>query len=138
MTKIVINRAWGGYALEPEHYEYLGIPWDGHGRHMEHDRANPDLVRCIEALADSLSGKTDLRVIEIPDEVSWSIVDCEGREGVRYPHPWEKAWVTVELTDPEELEFYRECLLANADPRILEFFPRNLKATSQKLEGDDD
>lgn len=81
MTKVVINRACGGYELLPEHYDYLGINWDGYGTHMEDDRANPVLVRCVECVG-TLEGRCTLRVIEIPDDVTWKILDYDGMEVV--------------------------------------------------------
>jgi DNA modification methylase len=31
MTKIVINAGYGGFDLSEEAYDFLGLPWDGHG-----------------------------------------------------------------------------------------------------------
>lgn len=52
-------------------------------------RANPDLIECIEALAEKASGRyADLGIVEIPDDVkdNWEIGEYDGNEWVQEIH----------------------------------------------------
>ncbi len=50
-------------------------------------RADPDLVRVVEELGDAANGDcAKLRVIEIPDGVSWEIDEYDGMESVAEKH----------------------------------------------------
>jgi hypothetical protein len=55
----------------------------------EHDipRDDPDLVAVVEELGNEASDKyADLRVVEIPDDVSWNIEEYDGKEWVSEIH----------------------------------------------------
>ena len=87
MTKIVINQCFGGYGLSRAAYEFLGLPWDGFGNAFDRDRANPDLVCCVETLGSAASGIcADLKVVEIPDDVGWQIDEYDGSESIHEGH----------------------------------------------------
>lgn len=89
MEKIVVNRCVGGFGLSQEAYEELGLKWDGHGYEYreEEKRVDPKLVEVVERLGEKANGNSaDLRVIEIPDNVSWYIDNCLGYETVRERH----------------------------------------------------
>ena len=85
--KVVINDCHGGFGLSHEAYKYLNIPWDNYGYEFERDRANPDLVRCVEALGAKANGHyARLKIVEIPDGVDWIIEEYDGREWVAENH----------------------------------------------------
>jgi hypothetical protein len=87
MTKIVINQCYGGYRLSGTAYEFLSLPWDGFGYAFDRDRANPDLVRCVETLGSAASGTlANLKVVEIPDDVEWQIDEHQGIESIHEVH----------------------------------------------------
>lgn len=82
---IVINRCYGGFGLSKEAYEYLGLQWDGYGHAYWGERDDPKLVECVETLgSEHASGHyAELKVVYIPDDVNWEIVDYDGMEMVR-------------------------------------------------------
>lgn len=87
MTQIVINSYHGGYGLSRKAYEYLSLPWDNYGYAMDEDRANPKLVQCVLALGKDANGQhAELTVIDIPDDVEWTIQDYDGAEWVAEKH----------------------------------------------------
>lgn len=47
------------------------------------DRTDPDLVAVVEELGDKADGTyAKLKVVEVPDDVSWSITEYDGSESV--------------------------------------------------------
>ncbi len=87
--KVVVNKCFGGYGLSKEAYQFLGIEWDGYGYALsgDNERTNPRLVECVETLGDKANGSyASLRVVEIPDDISWEISDCDGWETVEEIH----------------------------------------------------
>jgi hypothetical protein len=85
--KVVINTTYGGYSLSKEAYEELGIEWDGYGYEFDKDRTNPNLIKVVEKLGDAANGKyTQLKVVEIPDDVEWEIEEYDGLEWVSEVH----------------------------------------------------
>lgn len=84
--KIVVNRCWGGFSLSKEAYKELGLPWDGHG-FADVERDDPKLVETVERLGDAANGRhSELKVIEIPDGISWEIDNYDGQETIREKH----------------------------------------------------
>lgn len=88
--KVVINRCFGGFGLSKKACEYLGIDWKvTHGyNYISHSsRTAPELVQCVETLGKAASGEfADLKVVEIPDDVDWYIVEDDGLEMVAEAH----------------------------------------------------
>jgi hypothetical protein len=85
--KIVINKCFGGYGLSKEAYKKLGIKWDGFGYKFIDDRSNPRLVKVVEQLGNKASGAlAELKVVEIPDDISWEIDDYDGIESIDEVH----------------------------------------------------
>ena len=85
--KVVINRCYGGFGLSEKAYEYLDIPWDGYGYICNEDRTNPKLVECVEKLGEDANGTfAELKVVEIPDDVEWTIEEHDGLEWVSEKH----------------------------------------------------
>lgn len=87
MPKVVINSCHGGYGLSKEAYSFLGIEWDGYGFAFEDDRSNSRLVRCVEELG-SMANKhyADLRVVDIPEGVDWTLNEYDGAEWIAEKH----------------------------------------------------
>ena len=74
--KVVINGCYGGYSLSDEALAYLGIP--GGSRYAyDGDRTNPKLVECVEKLGEAASHGlgSSLYVVEVPDDVKWTITE---------------------------------------------------------------
>lgn len=129
MTKIVVNRCYGGFGLSQEATLRLidlkselirimpvaeyGESWnlrkkatndrgysyepifpdvlekDGFVYFLRHDgnRADADLVRVVEELGRASWGKhAFLEVVEIPDDVDWTIEEYDGQEWVAEVH----------------------------------------------------
>jgi len=85
--KVVINKRCGGYSLSKEGVEFLGLEWDGYGYCPKVDRHDPKLVECVETLGDKANGKlARLVVIEIPDDVNYTIGNYDGVETVEEVH----------------------------------------------------
>ena len=86
--KVVINGCYGGYSLSDEALAYLGIP--GGSRYAYYnDRANPKLVECVEKLGTEVVSHgfgCYLYVVEVPDDVKWTITDYDGLEQVEEVH----------------------------------------------------
>lgn len=85
--KVVINGCYGGYSLSDEALAYLGIP--GGSRYAyDGDRTNPKLVECVEKLGEAASHGlgSSLYVVEVPDDVKWTITDYDGIEQVEEVH----------------------------------------------------
>lgn len=97
--KIVINRCYGGFELSKAVFDRLEIPYDGYG-HLRNDhigiesendyayRSDPRLIQAIEELgAEKASGRfAALKIVEIPDDVEWTIEEYDGVEWVAKKH----------------------------------------------------
>ena len=84
--KVVINTCYGGFGLSEKAYKYLGLTWDGYGFGFS-DRADPNLVKCVEELGKDASGLyAKLKVVEIADDVEWQIEEYDGIEWVAEKH----------------------------------------------------
>ena len=87
MKKIVINACHGGYCLSESAYEKLGLEWDGFGFAYSIERDDPRLVSIVEELGIKAGGSySDLKVVEIPDDITWHIEDYDGLEWVAEKH----------------------------------------------------
>lgn len=107
--KIVINNCYGGFSLSERAMDWLiahGVPivndetqvkntpyiWESaSGRHyapwFELNRCHPLLIQVVTELGEKMNGKAaDLKVIEIPDGVVYTIEDYDGIESVHEAH----------------------------------------------------
>ena len=84
--KVVINGCYGGYGLSEAALDYLGL--DREDRYaFEDDRTNPKLVECVEKLGEAANtAHSELYVVEIPDDVKWTITEYDGIEQVEEVH----------------------------------------------------
>ena len=119
MTKVAINRCFGGFGLSEEAFELLltkkGIEFEkcpaafsmrskehdfyhkGHLGDDAHflayyeftqDRSDPDLIQVIEELGHEKAGgwSSELKIVEVPDDVKWHVHEYDGLEHVAEDH----------------------------------------------------
>ena len=85
MTKIVINRRYGGFSVSEEACKFMGIEYDGYGFDVE--RTDPKLIAAVETLGRKASGSmAKLKIVEIPDDISWHIEEYDGVEHIAEDH----------------------------------------------------
>ena len=92
--KIVINACHGGFSLSEEAQklfcQYSMIEWNDwqvDWSYYDIERNNQHLVRVVEELGDSASGRfAELKVVDIPDDVEWQIDEYDGLEWVAEKH----------------------------------------------------
>lgn len=89
MRKIVINTCYGGFSLSeeatgmfaarknirPDEVWYWDIPRD-----------DADLIHVVEFLGGDMGSGTKLKIVEIPADVDWEIVEYDGLEHVAEKH----------------------------------------------------
>ena len=94
MTKVVVNRCFGGFGLSRKAVEILQERLDddtinNYSFRADEYRTNPELVRVVEELGDRANGfYAKLEVVEIPDDVTWFIDEYDGTETIREKHSW--------------------------------------------------
>lgn len=110
MTKVVINKCFGGFGLTKEAVEWMRqqgcepaeqatLPGeyysDGSGPAKDFGSFGRDIPRddshLLEAInefgSEEVSGRcADLKVVDIPDDVEWQIKEYDGREWVAEKH----------------------------------------------------
>ena len=90
MKKIVINACYGGFDLSPEGFaHYCSKLGDGETVEYSWDiaRDDPRLVETVEELGLEANGSyADLKIVEIPSDVEFVIVDNHGEEYVAEKH----------------------------------------------------
>ena len=87
MQKIVINTCYGGFGLsdkaEKLYLKIAGKPFD----RWENYRDDPALVKVVEQLGNlASSSHADLKVVEVPNDVKWTIEEYDGAEWVAEVH----------------------------------------------------
>ena len=91
--KVVINRCYGGFSLSNEAlklYEDLSGKKDVYDKKIE--RNDPILIDIIETLGieKSNGGFAELKIVDIPDSVEYTICEYDGMEWVAEVHrTWE-------------------------------------------------
>jgi hypothetical protein len=87
-TKIVINCCYGGFGLSPEamdRYNELSETPVKYSNDILRD--DPILVRVVEELKEYANGEfSELKIVEIPEDVKWEISDYDGIEWVSESH----------------------------------------------------
>ena len=86
--KIVINACYGGFGLSKE---ALALFNERSGTVVTYDieikRDNPILVEIVEQLGESANTRfSQLKVVEIPDDVEWGIEEYDGKEWIAEKH----------------------------------------------------
>lgn len=91
--KIVVNRCFGGFSLSEKALAELGENWSEYGLYEEGRpwredwRHDPKLVEVVERLGDEANGwSAKLEVVEIPDDVEWTIQEYDGQEWIAEKH----------------------------------------------------
>ena len=110
MKKIVINSRHGGFGLSDKamlryaeikglnlvsetdeydltHFYVDSVDGDNYFYEDEISRDDPALVQVVEELGDDAAGRySELRIVEIPDDVEWHIAEYDGLEHVAENH----------------------------------------------------
>lgn len=90
MTKIVINRDYGGFGLSKEAFErYCDQTGQKPDEFYDHDiaRDDPNLIAIVESMGDRANGLcAQLKVVEIPNDVQWQIQEYDGVEWIAEVH----------------------------------------------------
>jgi len=92
--KIVINSCHGGFSLSEKAQklfcQYSMIEWkdwEEDWSYYDIERNDQYLVRVIEELGDDANGRfSELKVVNIPDEVEWQLEEYDGLEWVAEKH----------------------------------------------------
>lgn len=103
VTRIVINRCFGGFGLSDSammeiadrkgwtlvqkgRSNYFKSPEDEIAD-SDIPRDDPDLVATVETLGEPSWGPyAELQIVEIPDDVEWTIEEYDGREWIAERH----------------------------------------------------
>jgi hypothetical protein len=94
MTKVVINRCHGGFGLsvaaENKYRELAGVldPYF-HSRNIPRD--DEHLIAVVELMGTEANNRfSELKIVEIPDDVNWYVEEYDGQEWVAERHrTWE-------------------------------------------------
>lgn len=92
MTQICINVCHGGFGLSDEALElYNQLQREVGGDPVvyanEISRDCPRLIAVVQTLGDEASGKyARLKIVAIPDDVEWTIMEYDGTEWVAEAH----------------------------------------------------
>jgi len=111
MTKLVINTCYGGFGLSQEAWRLYAIYNDYYTRYVKDAfgtdsielsksgnfddvvgswdlvRNDPTLVRVVEQLGTAANDYySDLKIIEIPEDVVWELNEYDGREWISEVH----------------------------------------------------
>jgi hypothetical protein len=87
--KIVINTCYGGFDLSEKALEFYRKETDGkEGFYaFQIPRDHPVLVRIVEEWGEDAAGPhAELKIVEVPDEVNWFIMDYDGDEWIAERH----------------------------------------------------
>ena len=94
MTKVVINACHGGFGLsaaaESKYRELTGITDPNfYSRRIPRDDAH--LIAVVELMGAAASNKySDLKIVDVPDDVNWYVEEYDGKEWVAERHrTWE-------------------------------------------------
>ena len=90
MTKVVINACHGGFgisaAAESKYRELSGVlDPDLHSRNIPRD--DEHLIAVIELMGEEANTEfSELKIVDIPDDVNWCIEEYDGKEWVAERH----------------------------------------------------
>ena len=86
MRKIVVNACYGGFGLSDFAKNLLGYSTEDYvGSQLARDDVR--LVDIVERFPDKVNGfASELRIVEIPDDVQWAIQEYDGMEHVVEVH----------------------------------------------------
>ncbi len=87
--KVVINACYGSFQLSAEACRFLGVHEDSCGYQYTsfQKRTDPKLVECVSMLGERANGMfSELKVVEIPDDIEFYIDEFDGRETIHEKH----------------------------------------------------
>jgi len=86
--KIVINREYGGFGLSKDAMRELrDLKGNPNLTDWEIARDDVILVEIVERMGKKANGNySDLKIVEVPDEVQWEIQEYDGMEWVAEIH----------------------------------------------------
>ena len=88
--KVVINRCFGGFGLTNaalEEYKARKGITDENFWYYDSPRDCPVLVAMVKEQGDAINGQfSDLKIVEIPDGISWCVEEYDGLEHVAECH----------------------------------------------------
>ena len=86
--KIVLNKCYGGFGLSKQAEEYLIENYDFEEVYAyEIDRTHEGLVKAVKELGSKANGRfSELKIVEIPDNIEWEISEYDGIETVEEKH----------------------------------------------------
>jgi len=90
--RVVVNVCWGGFNLSDEAFKLYKEYGGTAVKSYVIDRTDPILLKVIDELGSERCSDilSELRVIEVPDDVSWHIAEYDGYEHVAEDHRiWE-------------------------------------------------
>lgn len=90
IRRVVINRCHGGFGLSDEavnRYKELTGVTDLKFYDRDMSRDDPYLISVIKELGDKANGSyAELKIVEIPADVDWTIEEYDGSEWVAEKH----------------------------------------------------
>ena len=85
--KVVINKCYGGFGLSDSALERYNELSGKDESCYEIERNNPHLVQVVEEMGDLANTRySELKVVEIPDNILWNIHDYDGYEHIEEVH----------------------------------------------------
>lgn len=82
--KIVINTCFGGFGLSDDALAYYHELSGSTAASYDIERNDPHLIHVVETLGvDAEDSYSDLKIVEVPDDVQWEITYYDGLETVR-------------------------------------------------------
>ena len=101
--EVVINECYGGFSLSEEAVRRLaemgcsealsalqeyGDEFPAWGGHLLYSRRDdPQLVQVVKELGQKANGTVaDLRIVQIPDDVEWTVEEYDGNEWIAEAH----------------------------------------------------
>lgn len=86
--KVVINDCFGGFSLSKAALaRYNELANTNVDYYYDIERNDPFLVQTIEELGEQANDVySDLKIVDIPDGISWYIQECGGMESIHETH----------------------------------------------------
>jgi len=86
--KVVINTCFGGFGLSLVALSrYNDLANTNVDYYYDIERNDPCLVQVVEELGEQANGEySDLRIVDIPDDISWYIQEYDGLESIHETH----------------------------------------------------
>jgi hypothetical protein len=87
--KVVINKCFGGFGLSKAAFNrYNELSPEKAVYQFDIKRNDPFLIQAIEEIGVNASGLdySELKIVDIPSDVSWYVDDYDGMETIRESH----------------------------------------------------